>query len=125
MSISRLTQRVILTALAATFVAAPSAFAHGGHRHKAKVCVVRKPARPAVRASVKVGPVRVTVPARRVHVRRPVVVRYQVHRHRHDAYACHQDHPAYYYDWRHQNCRYLGDDFFESDDFGIHYHLYD
>ncbi len=125
MSNHRLIRRIALASLAATLFAAPTAFAHGGQRPRVKVCVVRRPARPAVRASVRVGPVRVTVPVRRARTRRHRVIRYDVYRHNHNAYVCNDRHPVYYYDWHHQDCRYLGDEFFESEDLGIHYHTYE
>ncbi|MAE70544.1 MAG: hypothetical protein CME06_08765 [Gemmatimonadetes bacterium] len=125
MSKHRLIRRIALASLAATLLAAPSALAHGGHRSRAKVCVVRRPARPAVRASVRVGPVRVTVPVRRARTSRPRVIRSVAYRHNHNTYVCTENHPVYYYDWHHQDCRYLGDEFFESEDLGIHYHTYE
>jgi hypothetical protein len=117
---------VLVLSVASTASAHPNH--HGKHRrHRPvrveRVEVVTRPAPITVRANIRVGPVRVVVPMRH----RPRPTRYVVVRDRHDYYDYveHDNHPIYYYDRYHDDCRYLGDDLFESEEFGIHYHDYD
>lgn len=137
MSLPRINRPIALAAFALSLVAAPAALAHGNHHHKrpkARVHVVARPHHNVVRANVRIGPVRVTVPVQRHHHcswrcrqrhSRPVVYRPEIHTHVHDGIVCTENHTVYYYDWHHEDCRYLGDDLFESNAFGIHYHEYE
>ncbi len=132
MTTHRFFRRSTLLLSALVFFAAPSAFAHGNHhrnhkRHRPvrveRVEVVTRPAPVTVRANLRVGPVRVVVPVRR----QPRTTRYVVVHDRpyYDEYIYRDNHPIYYYDRHHDDCRYLGDDLFESEEFGLHYHDYD